>query len=94
MGHFVINLPNNSIAHIQFGTVRKMQFLSLRNILTGKWFRAEKLNAYVVIIDQNKKCTLFKTIEGKWINENINEEQYAFWQEKIDEFENQNAPSR
>ena len=93
MGHFVIILPNNGLAEVRFGTIRKKQFLSLRNILSGNWRHAEKRKGYIVTIDQHEKIMLFKTMEGEWINES-NNEQYAFWQEKIDEFEKQNSISR
>ncbi|MDI3319871.1 hypothetical protein [Pinibacter soli] len=86
MGHFVISLPNNSYADVHFGTVRKKQFLSLRNILSGKWWHTEKQKGYVVIIDQQKKCILLKTMEEEWINE-TSDEQSIFLQTKIDEFE-------
>lgn len=90
MGHFELSLPNNGHADVHFGTVRKKQLLSLRNLFTGKWWHTEKCRGYVVIIDKNKKVVLFKTQDGAWTNENSQDEQYTYLQAKIDEFENIN----
>lgn len=90
MGHFVISFPNNNQADVHFGTVRKKQFLSLRNLFTGKWWHVEKCKGYVVTTDQRQKIVLFKTLDGTWINENKPDEQHAYLQAKIDEFENTN----
>jgi len=94
MGHFVINLPNNVFADVRFGIVKEKQFLSLRNIMSGKWWHTEKRKGYVVIIEKRKKCVLFKTMEGEWINENNDDKKYTFWQTKIDEFEATNPLNR
>jgi hypothetical protein len=88
MGHFVISLPNNSYADVHFGTVRKKQFLSFRNLFSGKWWHTKKLRGYVVILDQNNKFVLFKTLDGAWITENNTDEQCGYLQAKIDAFEN------
>jgi hypothetical protein len=93
MGHFVIPLDGKSFADVRFGTVTKKQFLGFRNLFSRKWWRREKWKGYIVTTDQREKYMLLKTLRGEWINETTNE-QYSYWQTKIDKFEKTNHRNR
>lgn len=63
MGHFTIELPENKMADVRWGKVKKMQFSFFRKS------KSESKRAYLVNVwaDKNKtEYHLFKSPHGEW----------------------------
>ena len=91
MGHFIIQLPDNSEWNVRFGYVkRKNSFVFFSKNKANN----DKKKGYIIFNkSQQKEYRLLKNLDGKWIDraetgfQAANDETSIFIQMAIDEFE-------
>ena len=71
MGHFTINLPNNQLGNVRWGTIKKKSLFL--NPFKGNNSNNEVKKGYIVRIEPTStglnEYRLLKTKEGKWTSE-------------------------
>jgi len=91
MGHFIIQLPDNSEWNVRFGYVkRKNSFVFFSKNKANN----DKKKGYIIFNkSQQKEYRLLKNLDGKWLDRDeagfqaANDETAIFIQKAIDEFE-------
>lgn len=68
MGHFTINLPDNRLAEVRRGTVRKLG--SPLDVLPWRKIKRVEKTGYIITIQpaiqRKNEYRLFRTKEGQW----------------------------
>jgi len=91
MGHFIIQLPDNSEWNVRFGYVKRKNSF---DIFIKSKLNNDKKKGYIIFNkSQQKEYRLLKNLDGKWIDraeagfQAANDETSVFIQKAIDEFE-------